>query len=732
VKTRTTLDRTGSNGSSRRMSVVVQRLHDGTTRVWSHSGGGWPWLLLLLLLCLTTTTAVGAVAAFVAPSRCAAAAPSHSSSSTIITTTTTTTTTAGSFMFAVPRIFRVEHLSFRRRQRFGDNWKSKGRIRNVVPPQPYVSTVLSLSQWKSSMYDEHHHRPMRQQQQPLSLNTVTVEARDDNNSDWRREWGVFDYYTTQQQQPVVVTTTAQQREGNHDYYNGRTRTTATTTTTLECPETIRAVVQASAAAICAALCHHYEPEQAQPHPKGKMAKQTKSTSSHHHHQLPPSSLLPRGYINSGRIGIEVDFGGGHDDGNQESSRTRTTTGRRTSSHNEAATVRYAALLLAARLAQDIAWQPYESTTSTTTLETPLSPPLPPPRLRPIAVYFNTVQQALAASQQLLQLKRVEWHRHTMDATTTSTTKTRRRTTTTSRRPATVYDSILIRCLCQGDSIPNEMLRYYAHEEMENISNSTIPSDSFIGTNDKGTSRSYRAKKSAARVDPTAGLLLIVQPTDYNTDFEPQPGPVLSAAQALQQLAMRASLEQLGMVLLSPRFVNYPATDCSNCLVVSSHGTGWDERRRRRPLSPLSPLESGKTKFAQSSSFAGLEPPRGATPWILRDFGPPIFTWVAQTLPLESRSTAFTSLRQRRSLETSLRFEDDTKATHLVLWQSILHPDAAWHLFAVSAPKVESRSRSSGSSGVRVRYIASTKSATGRPTRDILRRLYLDHLLCCTT
>jgi hypothetical protein len=712
------MDRTVSNGSSRRMSVVVQRLHYGTTRIWSHSGGGWLCLLLLLLLCLTTTTAVGAVvAAFFAPSRFAAA-PSHSSSSTI-----TTTTTAGSIMFAVPRIFRVEHLSFRRRQRFSDNWKSKGRIRNVVPPQPYDSTVLSLSQWKSSLYDEHD-RSMRQQQRPLSLNTVTVEARDDNNSDWRREWGVFDYYTTQQQ-PAVVTTMAQQREGNHDYNYGRTRTTATTTTTtLECPETIRAVVQASAAAICAALCHHYEPEQAQAHPKGQMAQPTKSTSRHHHHhhhQLPPSSFLPRDYINSGRIGIEVDFGGGHDDdGDQESSRTA---GRRTSSHNEAATVRYAALLLAARLAQDIAWQPYESTTSTTTLETPLSPPLPPPRLRPIAVYFNTVQQALAASQQLLQLKRIEWHRHTMDAAITSTT-------TTSRRPATVYDSILIRCLCQGDSIPNEMLRYYAHEEMENISNSTIPSNSSIGTKDKSTSRLYRAKKSAARVDPTAGLLLIVQPTDYNTDFEPQPGPVLSAAQALQQLAMRASLEQLGMVLLSPRFVNYPATDCSNCLVVSSHGTGWDERRR--PLSPLSPLESGKQKFAQSSSFAGLEPPRGATPWILRDFGPPIFTWVAHTLPLESRSTTFTSLRQRRSLETSLRCEDDSKATHLVLWQSILHPDAAWHLFAVSAPKVESRSRSSCSSGVRVRYIASTKSATGRPTRDILRRLYLDHLLCCTT
>jgi hypothetical protein len=607
------------------------------TRSWSHGGGGgggWLWLLL----CLTITAVVAAFA----PSRC--------------------TTTHG--IVAVPRICAAQlSTAVRRHQRFGD-CKSKTRIRDV--PRPNSMFTLSLTQLESSMYNEH--RPMRRK--PLSLKTVTVESRDDR--DRRREWGVFDYYD--KQQPI---TTAQEDHG--------------TTAVMEFPDTIRAVVQAAAATVCAALCHEQETPE-----KGKIAQNQTSKS----HQQPQQHGIPREYIISGRIGIELDFGGGHD----ESGTTHNT------AHDEAATVRYAALVLASRLAQSSTWQPYESSTTTTTTTTTTRVETPP-HLRPIAVYFNTVQQALAASQQLLHLKRVEWHRQSTDSSPT--------TSTTTSRPATIYDSILIRCLCQGDSIPKQMMRP-ENEEMENT-NATIPGETFIG-NDEGK-RLYRkaVSSSSSRVNPALGLLLIVQPTDYNTDFVP-PGPVLSAAHALQTLSMRASLEQLGVVVLSPRFVNYPATeeDCTNRPVVSSHGTGWDEQRRRR--SPSSLLENAK--FAQSSSFAGLEPPRGATPWILRDYWPPIFTWVAHSLPLESSMSTSTTSR-RRSLETSL---DDT-ATHLVLWQSILHPDTAWHMFAVSAPSAESRSRSS--SGARARYIASTQNAAGRPTRDILHRLYMDHLLCCT-
>lgn len=237
--------------------------------------------------------------------------------------------------------------------------------------------------------------------------------------------------------------------------------------------------------------------------------------------------------------------------------------------------------------------------------------------RPVVVYFNTIKQALMASHDLQLLR---------------------------KESVGCYNNVTIMCLCGEEKlIPASM----TEKKTKNLAN----------------------KLSEGIVDPTKGLLLVVQPTDYNNEYRP-PGPILGSVEALQQLLARAAIHELATVLVSPRFLAHTGTPYT--------GT-WDQ--------------SG---YQQSATFGGIEPPRGPTPWVLRDFTPPVFCWVGQALALPR----FIENRGKRCVGVSLV-------------QSVMQEGHSWDVFL---------GQRQGDRNVEYEYLTSTHSAGGRPTRNLLRRL----------
>jgi hypothetical protein len=310
--------------------------------------------------------------------------------------------------------------------------------------------------------------------------------------------------------------------------------------------------------------------------------------------------------------------------------------------------RHLSFLLAAKLSRNSNWEPYEtiegqfgegvlpikaeSTTTTTT-----------PTYRPIALYFNTLQQALVASQELKLLKRAELtEREALGLTKSS-----------SRPPSTSFDMISIQFL--GEKLPAEMRL------------------------DRADRRRYRGL-SNGYVNATRGLIMIVGPSDYNSEFRP-PGPVIDAVGTFQGLVAQASIEELPTVVVSPRFLSND----------SPYARGsWDQ--------------SG---FQRSATYGGIEPPKGPTPWVMRDFTPPIYCWVNNA----------GSLAQPRNGPGVDPEEIGCYFSRIALTQSVMDKGHAWHIFAAKEC----------SDGIRklpttYQHIASTRSASGRPTRDVIRTI----------
>lgn len=257
--------------------------------------------------------------------------------------------------------------------------------------------------------------------------------------------------------------------------------------------------------------------------------------------------------------------------------------------------------------------------------------------RPIAIYFNTIKQSLVASQELLMLKRVA-----------------KRETGSSER----YDNITIKCLQQDDDIPKHMHR-----------------------------SKHAAGLKKGDVDPTKGLLLVVQPTDYNSEFRP-PGPSIGTVGSLQQLAARASVQGLPIVLISPRFLAHEHH--------AKHG-GWDQ--------------SG---YQRSAVFGGAEPPKGPTPWLLRDFTPPVFSYVGCALALS---------RRHERKHSAVEVDSHGKPFHysrVVCTQSVMQEGHPFHIFAVRDYDTASTTAKEHPT---YQYLASTKTSSGRPPKDIIRHVF---------
>jgi hypothetical protein len=309
---------------------------------------------------------------------------------------------------------------------------------------------------------------------------------------------------------------------------------------------------------------------------------------------------------AGRIGIELDHVQALFARENSSS----------SSSSSASGIRKLSLLLAGKLATQ-PWDGYETNQfhSDTHRITKGEP------TRPIVLYFNTIKQALMASHELGILRRIEHETH---ATTTSTASTR-------------YDSVTILSLDREATIPESLCRRPRR---------------------KGTSSNPAVNGC---VDPTRGLLILVQPTDYDDEYRP-PGPNVGSVERLQRLVAQAAIYQLPTVVLSPRYLKHPHF-------------------------PEEAYE--QSGFQQSGYYGGVEPPKGPTPWVLRDFTPPVLSWIGNALPV-TRNARYRGV---------------------ALWQSNLDEGHGWHVYGV--PRM---------GGTTPDYLASTRTASGRPTQDVMRRV----------
>lgn len=243
----------------------------------------------------------------------------------------------------------------------------------------------------------------------------------------------------------------------------------------------------------------------------------------------------------------------------------------------------------------------------------------------VAVYCNTIGQSLMASNDLQLFKRLHaGERDRMD----------------------ILNNITVSSLSQDDNLPPSMTD-------QRLSNPQL---------------------SRGAVYPKRGIVLVVQPTDYNAEYRP-PAPAFGSLDSLQRLATRASMGGIPMVVVSPRYLTMEA--------------------------PFYGLE--QSGYQQCSIYGGHEPARGPTHWLMRDFSPPIYFWNDKVLPVPSQLFRDTSGKLCRY-------------SHLSLMQSVMLEGHGWHIF-VQRKEAESERKLS------YEYLASTQPSAGRPTKNVLNRIF---------
>lgn len=198
-------------------------------------------------------------------------------------------------------------------------------------------------------------------------------------------------------------------------------------------------------------------------------------------------------------------------------------------------IRRLALLLAAKMASSRSWSRYENSASEN-------------EFRPVVLCFNTIKEALLASQEMQFFQK-----------------------SSSVRERQAFDHVIIQSI--SDGLPRVL-----HSKSE----------------------SKRRRRQQQRVDPTKGILMVVQPTDIYNEFSP-PVQSINTITSFQKVIACAFLHQVPVVLLSPRF---------------SHDI-------------LDPLDNSinQNSFQKAAYYGGKEPPKGPSPWVLRDFFPPSYCWI---------------------------------------------------------------------------------------------------------
>lgn len=212
----------------------------------------------------------------------------------------------------------------------------------------------------------------------------------------------------------------------------------------------------------------------------------------------------------------------------------------------------------------------------------------------------------------------------------------------------IYDNV--RILCLSDGIPNDMR---------------------LDRSDRrrwgGLSKGY--------VNARRGFFVLVQPTDFNTEHTP-PGPAVGSINSFQKIVAQASIEEIPIIAFSPRYLNSESP--------------FEVRRD----------QSG---YQQSAVYGGLEPPKGPTPWVMRDFTPPVFCWIGNAVQLGS------SPRRNCAIP------------RIALSQSVMDQGHLWHMF--TARECAQDDMKTRTTTVEYHYLASTISASGRPTRDLMKLIF---------
>jgi hypothetical protein len=261
---------------------------------------------------------------------------------------------------------------------------------------------------------------------------------------------------------------------------------------------------------------------------------------------------------------------------------------------------------------------------------------------PVAVYFDSVRETLAARALLQRLQQPP------------------KKTAGSRGAPTLPDhvraglaNVEIRSLVSDNGrLPATMTVPPNNKSMNNNYNND---DSNNNVKNKKNHDSRPLAQRILPVDPTKGILLVVQPTE-------------AGIMPLQRLSALATLARLPVVMLSPRMTREVTTP-------------WDQ--------------SG---YQQASAYGGAEPPTGPTPWLMRDFWPPVYSWI---------------------------WQNDFGYTH-----SILHQKQSWDIFDCPVTVRSRRWDGVGGGGddddtttvACCHYLASTVNCAGRPTQDILRKI----------
>jgi len=187
-------------------------------------------------------------------------------------------------------------------------------------------------------------------------------------------------------------------------------------------------------------------------------------------------------------------------------------------------------------------------------------------------------------------------------------------------------------------------------------------------------------------------------------------------------------------------------------------------------------------YQRSSTYGGVEPPIGPTPWLLRDFIPPVYSWVGsgdnsgdngdedgggggrgKTVVLEGKGGVISYQHQfTNSDRTSSRLDNigpfgssnyaNTSAdnnnkelfphyyySRIAMSQTVMESGHPWRLFVVGGALEgdhddykydydrdhhnHGERRSDGDDNeLPIRYVGSTNNAAGRPTRDIVHEI----------
>jgi len=381
---------------------------------------------------------------------------------------------------------------------------------------------------------------------------------------------------------------------------------------------------------------------------------------------------------AGRIGIEID-------GASElfwSAPTASTTATGSRKKNDAGALRYTSLILAEKLSK----KPLAE--GTTDIGGPSSSKSPATGSsescgRPVAVYFNTIKQALAASRCLKSLKRAAAFD---DGSDEGQARHGGDKTRAGRRRRTPYENVTIHCLGQDTCLP---------DCMKVMPPTTTTEKKKKKKNKKQPGRQLLSRIANGEVQPERGMVLVVQPTDYNEEYRP-PGPAFGSVEALQTLMAQCAAHELPIVVVSPRF--------SSVEVDGTSSRGWDQ--------------SG---YQQAASYGGAEPPHGPTPWLMRDFSPPVFCWVGNACPLPPQ---LQQQQQEHHLLHQTRYHQRPAGNFryycsLALLQSVLLEGHSWHMFARS---------DADDARHRYDYIASTANSSGRPTQTVLLRIFREFAL----